>query len=863
MSLGLAPALSFLSPAMLGGWTPSDASAGLLQWLYDLDGDGSPWLLDKANTGTERILADGPGLQTGQSLDLNGTTMSGEISDVAALRPGTGNFAVSAWVKPDAIGSTFWFLGKTNGVSAGTSVGWWFSLATGGTKWSVFMSDGSGSNSAYGPATVSAGQWYHLVGQWNGTNLTLHIDNVKVTGGSVTGIDMDGTDDVEIGKVIGMHAALEMFDLQIFDKALSDDEVEYLYTFGSTGTDPTLTNKQAWLHLDEQSGATGYDCSGNARHATYLGSPAFASHDLHSYQNSNGYRLSAGAFIPRDESDTDNDAGGTALDYSGSAPLHARLRGNPCVTVAGGERGTTYLMRPTTTGEMQIKFKYTGSDGMLMGCNNASAHRCYMGVNGGKLSAGIGSDSWATHQGATSLSSGQWYDGKVTWDGVNVKIYLKTLLTGTEVAWVEDYSGAEAGSIPTSTDFYLGANNNAGTASNHYTGDICDARLNATHRYVLSEGTTTYYNVITYETGGSWAGSPTFSTQDVFAYHATNGVRISGGNSIPALTDGSAAADNNALTNPAVAGHNGAESEIDFDPYNIPRFQNLGFSVYHDYDIVSDDLNKVDRWFVRRVTQGSEETDFMLYDGDLSGDDWDGMHAYIGTVDQLNARVVAYWAMETLTGSMPQTTPDEIGGMTLSGGSMDGESTTSAKNGNGLYLEDTDGSSDTALSGTSLASMNLNAAVSHIGWFKVVAVPDGGDLMILDQNASDQRVEILETGGGLKWTYNGTVINGPTVTDGGWYFYTLARDVDGNLTMWVNGVYQAVTKGATMGSGTGTLAFFEEDGIGPSDPANNPIVTLDEHAAFATDKLRDNHHGFLWNGSSGKFLNTTSNEFEA
>lgn len=875
-ALGAALGLPFLHPALLGGWTPADATtANLVQWLYDLDsGAGSPWLLDKSQTGDERILNGGPGLQQGRCMDFDGTNDYIDVADDAALNFGAAtSFSVSAWVRSDQTGSTKFFLGKGDHNDSGAAgSGYVMYLGTAGLQWTVGAWDGSSNKTATWATAASASTWYHVTMTLNRSTdeLKLYVDaDLKHTVSTVGLGDIDvGSSSLYLGRNQGYWDG-QLFGVHIYNDVLAAAEITWLKNFGAAGTDPTATNLVGRWLLDEQTGTTHYDSSGEGNHGTGTNSPTHSTQDKYSWQNSIGYSLSGAVFVPRDESDTANDVLGSALDYAGTAPRHGRLVSNNCVTVNGS---TQYAIvtgaLPTTTGELAIKFQATALNGIMLGCNNASAHRCYLGINAsGKLAAGIGSDSWATHVAATTLVTGQWYDAKVTWDGVNVKIYYKTLNTGTETAWTLDYTGTENGSLPTSTGIGVGCNNGNGTPGNYFNGDLCDVRLNATDRYPLANQTSGgdpngLWNVMAYEAGTAWLNSPSLGTQDIFDWLTTKGFTDAAGTIREALSDGTADTNNDAITNPAVAGHNGSLALIDFDNYNIPAFQNLGFSVYHNYDLITDDLNSVDQWFVRRVTQESEETDFVLYDGDLTGADWDAIHAYIETVAQLNARAEHYWSLNSLSGSGPQLTGEELALLTLSGGMTDAEVTTTGKNGNGIYLEDTGGSADATLTCTAPAGLNLNLPITHCGWVKVVSPPDGGDQRILDQNTGGQTVKLIESGGALQWNYNGTIFNGPdVVTDGAWHFYMLARDAAGNLSFWVDGVYQAVSKGATMGAGTGTLLFFEDGDASPLTA--NPVVVLDEHSAFGTLKLRDNHHGFLWNGNAGKFLNTTSNEFEA
>jgi hypothetical protein len=102
--------------------------------------------------------------------------------------------------------------------------------------------------------------------------------------------------------------------------------------------------------LDEQSGSTHYDSSGNGNNATSFNSPTHSTQNLKSWQNDEGYSKSGAVYIPRDESNTSNDVLGNPLDFSGSAPLHAQLL-SPAGTFDGVD---DYLSIPSLTGSETV-----------------------------------------------------------------------------------------------------------------------------------------------------------------------------------------------------------------------------------------------------------------------------------------------------------------------------------------------------------------------------------------------------------------------------------------------------------------------------------------------------------------------------
>jgi hypothetical protein len=71
---------------------------------------------------------------------------------------------------------------------------------------------------------------------------------------------------------------------------------------------------------------------------------------------------------------------------------------------------------------------------------------------------------------------------------------------------------------------------------------------------------------------GAGASFDWTETQNDFHYNLTHGFRLSSGVKIPALYDGSTAANGSAITNRRSAGHNGAESVVNFNYGGLPTW---------------------------------------------------------------------------------------------------------------------------------------------------------------------------------------------------------------------------------------------------------------------------------------------------
>ena len=1084
---------------LAGGWQPTDASANTLQWLHDIDTAGSPWLVDKSQTGDDRILSGGPGLQRGQALLLNGTNQYGTVDDVAGLRPGTSSFSISVWVKATSTGTTSWIASKATGGTAGTSVGWNLYMGTAGTKFTWMVTESGQHSTATLTGTVTAGTWYHVVGTYDGSVARLYIDaTLDHTGSTAAGIDCNNTTDLQIGALGGTSPwPGELFDFRYYiDKALSSDEVTWLYRHGKAGEDPGIATTELWLKLDEQSGAAAYDSSGLGRHGPLVNTPDYTTQNIKSWQNANGYgslkagdntsgyltvnqsatrpldgadwtvaytvvnllsasgdstfsvgesgnnqyftvlhyassnqlqlfgrwdssntinnlfTLSTGSInnnaehniivrksgsdlriyvdgvlektitlaasetlascdrpftllahnratatshfggvlynfrawsvavdtadisdittgsapatglwghwklnnlldssgngysleengtildvkIPRDESDTSIDALGHTLTYSGSAPRHAKLIKSNCISLDGLNDylvTTNYTLGITTAGSLTAWVKTTDTVGTpvsISAVGGADELAIYIGLaNAGKVSllCQTSSGNYSYRESDTAIDDGEWHHVAVVMDGGSAVGNLKVYIDGVEETGTTGTAGTPADLTDASRYMYIGSRI-AAAASEYLAGNVCGARVysaaltaaevlgiyqgtsadpgatNCEGEWPLAEGSgTTSYDVTANDRDMTHLYAPTWAADnDVLAWNVGFGFRESGAVKIPGLRAGGTAADGNAFTHPAVDGHNGAESHINFDPYTIPALASGntdGYTVPTDWDVFEDDLKTPAQHWALRVDQETDFSEFFLYDDELAGGDWDNAHAYVKTVSQINALLEHLWTMDALTGSAPQSTEDEINSLSLDGGSMDAESTTTpAQRGNAIEIIDTGGSGDATLSATAPANLNLNKPVTFFGWFKLVAAPSGTDCMIADQNASSFRLEVNHTTNYLEWTYNGqTITDNVALNDSAFHFFACARDADGNLTLWCDGRWVGKQTGVTMPNATGTLAFGADGDMGGA------TVHYDEVGATDTNKLRDNHVGFL---AAGKYLNKTSNEFEA
>lgn len=156
---------------------------------------------------------------------------------------------------------------------------------------------GAGGNFRLNGYAGAANTWYDVVVTREAGVGKLYVNNVLLATDATANYNLSTSDALKIGygDVANRQWAGLISDVQLYDKALTTDEIEYLYTQGVTGTDPGRDDLHAHYPLQEEAGGIAYDISGNGRHGTHTNTSAgFHTTDtgvLKSYPNDNGYTV--------------------------------------------------------------------------------------------------------------------------------------------------------------------------------------------------------------------------------------------------------------------------------------------------------------------------------------------------------------------------------------------------------------------------------------------------------------------------------------------------------------------------------------------------------------------------------------------
>ncbi|MGV9326105.1 LamG-like jellyroll fold domain-containing protein [Streptosporangium sandarakinum] len=243
---------------------------------WKLDGYAEPAVIDDSRNGHNGTFTTGPAKwkdgRHGDSLWLDGAT--GFVSTEGGSTVDTGkSFTVSAWVKLDRLLDTEWRTAVSQ--SGSTISGFFLQYNPNGRKWQFVMparnADDAVRDVAESAAPVVVGRWTHLIGMYDAAakQIKIFVDGVPGTTGSHL-TPWNATGPVQFGRAqVGGkpvdHWLGSLDEIRLYDRTLTSEEVHDLA--GAPATE------QVFLPLDEGTGTTAQDVSGNYRLGT-LGAAA-------------------------------------------------------------------------------------------------------------------------------------------------------------------------------------------------------------------------------------------------------------------------------------------------------------------------------------------------------------------------------------------------------------------------------------------------------------------------------------------------------------------------------------------------------------------------------------------------------------
>ncbi|WP_160150198.1 LamG-like jellyroll fold domain-containing protein [Nonomuraea solani] len=209
----------------------------------------------------------------GDALWMNGTTGYAATAGGPTVETDK-SFSVSAWVRLDRLDTTF----RTAVSQDATAIsGFFLQYNPAGKKWNFMMPAAHDNDAvrhiAESPATAVAGRWTHLVGLYDAgaRQIKIYVDGVAgqpadhTTPWNATGAVQLGRAQWRGGPVDHWPGALD--EVRIYDRVLAAEEIHDLA--GAPAVE------EAFLPLDEGTGTTAQEVSGNYRIATLSGATSW------------------------------------------------------------------------------------------------------------------------------------------------------------------------------------------------------------------------------------------------------------------------------------------------------------------------------------------------------------------------------------------------------------------------------------------------------------------------------------------------------------------------------------------------------------------------------------------------------------
>jgi hypothetical protein len=227
------------NPSGLVGYWPFDGkymtwSSATVGTSTDASGNGNNGTLVNMNIATSTVEG-----KIGQALSFNGVSTNN--CGINLGRPSvlniTGNFTVSAWIKPSVSGTNgaIFTIGRTNaGASTRSQI---YLFGASGQPILGIMLSGPTQKTVQASTSVSANTWYLVTGVYNGSTISIYMNGLFQQSTVASGaLQSNGPSDPDsIGYDAGGSNSYykgSIDDVRLYNRALSATEVQQLYDMG-------------------------------------------------------------------------------------------------------------------------------------------------------------------------------------------------------------------------------------------------------------------------------------------------------------------------------------------------------------------------------------------------------------------------------------------------------------------------------------------------------------------------------------------------------------------------------------------------------------------------------------------------------
>jgi hypothetical protein len=264
-------------------------------WPFDGNDISGTTAYDRSGQGNNGTLTNGPTKamgKVGQALSFDGSDDYIDVPDSAALSL-TGDMTISAWVNPSNLANIHGIIGKTYSNVPGP-YDYYIDTDTGGgcggtgpNKRAFYRGNGGIYAYVCSKSAIVANKWQHVAVTMSGTTVTHYLDGVPDGAGTLSTTIADSNTALRIGSrnddYTKMFGALD--EPRIYNRALSAGEIWDLYQMGNPDKmnsadsqgDSLEKGMVGYWKLDDASGTSATDSSGNANTGTLTGSPTWIS----------------------------------------------------------------------------------------------------------------------------------------------------------------------------------------------------------------------------------------------------------------------------------------------------------------------------------------------------------------------------------------------------------------------------------------------------------------------------------------------------------------------------------------------------------------------------------------------------------
>jgi len=215
----------------LSAWVSAECPEGMVSY-WKLDGTSGS-VIDSIgdyhgiNDGATRGVAG----KVGDAFSFSGT----EVKTNSCYNISISDFTVSAWFKTNEEQGTTGYIFTNRATTSANQ----FALILTSNEYAEFITYDGGTSSVIASTSLKDGNWHHIVGVREGTNMILYIDGISVISGTKTIININTVQQYAIGGNGGGHSQHDFYgtidEVAIFNRALSTSEIAELYDKGVAG----------------------------------------------------------------------------------------------------------------------------------------------------------------------------------------------------------------------------------------------------------------------------------------------------------------------------------------------------------------------------------------------------------------------------------------------------------------------------------------------------------------------------------------------------------------------------------------------------------------------------------------------------